>query len=71
MEHFSKKLDTLQNENEMLPTYEMAENTCKSCDWPRVNIQNIQTAHITQFQKQTIQSKHGHKTRIDNFSKKT
>lgn len=25
MEHFSKKLDTLQNENEMLPTYEMAE----------------------------------------------
>ena len=25
MEHFSKKLDTLQNENEMLPTYEIAE----------------------------------------------
>ncbi|XP_021096315.1 radial spoke head protein 4 homolog A isoform X2 [Heterocephalus glaber] len=25
MAHFSKKLDTLQNENEMLPTYEMAE----------------------------------------------
>ncbi|KAK2508004.1 hypothetical protein MC885_009939 [Smutsia gigantea] len=25
MTHFSKKLDTLQNENEMLPTYEIAE----------------------------------------------
>uniref|UniRef100_A0A673UHM9 Radial spoke head component 4A n=1 Tax=Suricata suricatta TaxID=37032 RepID=A0A673UHM9_SURSU len=25
MEHFRKKLDTLQNENEMLPTYEIAE----------------------------------------------
>lgn len=25
MAHFSKKLDTLQNENEMLPTYEIAE----------------------------------------------
>nr|XP_002714806.1 radial spoke head protein 4 homolog A isoform X1 [Oryctolagus cuniculus] len=25
MEHFNKKLDTLQNENEMLPTYEIAE----------------------------------------------
>lgn len=25
MAHFRKKLDTLQNENEMLPTYEIAE----------------------------------------------
>lgn len=25
MAHFSKKLDTFQNENEMLPTYDIAE----------------------------------------------
>ena len=32
-------------------TYRIGKNICKWCDWPKVNIQNIQTAHITQYQK--------------------
>ena len=32
-------------------TYGMGENVCKSCDQQGVNIQNIQTAHTTQYQK--------------------
>ena len=27
------------------------ENTCKQCYWQGVNIQNKQTAHTTQYQK--------------------
>ena len=29
----------------------MGENTCKQCNPQGVNIQNIQTAHTTQYQK--------------------
>ena len=30
----------------------MWQNICKGCDWQAVNIQNIQTAHTTQHQKE-------------------
>ena len=33
--------------------YEMRENICKRCNGQGVNIQNIQTAHTTQYQKTT------------------
>ena len=29
----------------------MRENICKQCDQKEVNIQNIETAHATQYQK--------------------
>ena len=29
----------------------MGENICKQCDWQGLNFHNIQTAHITQQQK--------------------
>ena len=29
----------------------MGENSCKQCDQQRVNFQNIQTVHTTQYQK--------------------
>ena len=32
-------------------TYGTGENICKLCDQQGVNIQNIQTAHTTQYQK--------------------
>jgi len=34
-----------QNKN---TAYGLGENTCKWCDWQGINLQNIQTAHITQ-----------------------
>ena len=34
-----------QNKN---TTYGLGENTCKWCNWQGINLQNIQTAHITQ-----------------------
>ena len=37
------------NQNEKT-TYGMGENIWKWCDWQGVNIQNIQTAHTTQYQ---------------------
>ena len=40
--------DITQNEK---TTYGMVEDICKWCDWHGVNIQNIQTTHITQYQK--------------------
>ena len=33
---------------------EMEENICKWCDQQGVNIQNVQTAHKTQYQKKAI-----------------
>ena len=36
-----------QNEN---TTYRMGENIYKQCDQQGLNFQNIQTAHITQYQ---------------------
>ena len=35
-------------------TYGMEKNVCKWCDWQVVNIQNIQTAHTTQYLKKKI-----------------
>ena len=32
-------------------TYRMWENICKQCDWQGIDLQNIQTAHTTQYQK--------------------
>ena len=32
-------------------SYKMGENICERCDQQRVNIQNIQTALVTQYQK--------------------
>ena len=32
-------------------TYGMGENICKQCDQQGVNVQNIQTAHATQYQE--------------------
>ena len=43
-------------------TFGMRENICKWCDQQGLNIQSTQTAHKTQQQKQTTQSKSGQKT---------
>ena len=32
-------------------THRMGENICKWCDWQGINLQNLQTAHIAQYQK--------------------
>ena len=32
-------------------TYSIGKNICKWCNWQEVNIQNIQTAHTTQYRK--------------------
>ena len=48
----SKRLHSKGNhqQNEKT-TYKMGGNTCKQCDQQGVNIQNIQRAHTTQYQK--------------------
>ena len=33
-------------------TYRMGENSCKQCNWQKLNLQNIQTTHTTQQQQQ-------------------
>ena len=33
-------------------SYRMGENICKWGDWQRINLQNIQIAHIAQYQKE-------------------
>ena len=41
----------------------MGQNICKQCDQQGINLQNLQTAHVAQNQKeQTNQSKNGQKT---------
>ena len=42
--------------------YRMGEDIYKWSDQQEINFQNIQTAHITQQQKQTTLSKNGQKT---------
>ena len=37
-----------QNEKK---AYEMGRNICKQCNWQGVNLQNIQTTHAAQYQK--------------------
>ena len=37
----------------------MGENSCKQCDWQRVNIQSTQTAHIIQYKKTSPNQKMG------------
>ena len=32
-------------------THRMGENICKWCDWQGINLQNLQTAHVAQYQK--------------------
>jgi len=39
----------------------MRENSCKQCDWQRVNIQSTQTAHIIQYKKTSPNQKNGQK----------
>ena len=34
-----------------MKTHRMWENICKWCDWQGINFQNLQTAHIAQYQK--------------------
>ena len=48
----------------------MGENHSKWNNWQRINFQNIQAAHTTQYQK-TTQSKNGEKTQTDISPKKT
>ena len=55
-----------QNKNTI---YRMGENICKWSDWQGVNIQNTQTAHTIHYQRKITQSKNGHKSQIDIFSK--
>ena len=38
------------------------EKICKLCDQQGINLQNLQTAHVAQYQKKTTQSKNGQKT---------
>ena len=44
-------------------THKMGENICKRSDQQGINLQNIQTVHAAQYQKnkQTTQSKNGRK----------
>jgi len=39
----------------------MGENICDWNNWQGINLQNIQTIHVAQYQK-TAQSKNGQKT---------
>ena len=48
----------------------MEENNFKWSNWQRSNLQNIQAAHATQYQK-TSQSKNGQRTWTDIASEKT
>ena len=49
----------------------MGENTCKWSNWQRINLQNIQTAHVAQYQKrQANQSKKWVEDLNRHFSKK-
>ena len=32
-------------------THRMGENICKWCNWQRISLQNLQTAHAVQYQK--------------------
>ena len=32
-------------------TYRMGENICKWCDWQGISLQNLQRAHVAQYQK--------------------
>jgi len=43
-------------------TYKMGENICKN-NWKVINLQNIQTAHVAQYKKQTTQSKMGRRSK--------
>ena len=36
--------------------YRLGENNCKQCDWQGLNLQSIQTVHITQQQQQNKES---------------
>ena len=42
-------------------THRMGENICKQCDWQGVNLQNLQTVHEAQYQKQITQSSKEHR----------
>ena len=41
----------------------MGDTLCKECDWQRINLQNIQTAHAAQYknEEETAESKNGQK----------
>ena len=41
----------------------MGENSCKQCDWQRVNIQSTQTAHIIQYKKTSPNQKMGRRSK--------
>ena len=41
-------------------TCRMGENSCKQCNQQGLNLQNIQTTHVTQWQKKQL--KNGQKT---------
>ena len=47
---FYSKGNHTQNENTY---YKMGENICKQCNQQGINLQNIQTAHEAQHQKQS------------------
>ena len=49
----------------------MGENNGKQSNLRGMNLQNIQTAHETQYEKKHTQSKNGQKTYIDVSPKKT
>ena len=51
--------------------YIMGENICKWCDQQGINLQNIQTAYISQLKKPKTESKNVQKTQIDISPKKT
>ena len=52
-------------------TYRMRENICKLWDWQGVNINNIQRAHITQYQKTKQNSKKQQQNKTTNQKTKT
>ena len=35
------------------------ENTGKQCDWQRIDLKNLQTAHAAQYQNQTLNERPG------------
>ena len=69
----NKQGDNIQPWHTPFPIWNQSVVPCPIltvASWPAYRFLKRETAHITQFQNQTIQSKHGHKTRIDIFPKK-
>ena len=52
-------------------THRMGENICKQCDLKGINLQNLQTAHAAQYQKNKQLNQNMGRKPLDIYPKKT